>query len=310
MQINQIDNFSRVASRFIQPIYVADGLGGYKFSSTFTLVKYMFNNDENYHYFIIFAYHATEEINKENAIKNPLHGFYFLDKDDKFISLEEKVKKFIVSEENDIVICKLFVLSKNTNYFNLNFYNTWFFHPIVGKNKIVALKHVENKESFLNDSTLCWIGYPARNSVDFHKTKSKPEKIKETYSIKPDIYGGVKSGSGKYLLIPGIVNFKDDGNNIIGDFNNKNITYFPSNKSVNKGYSLKGMSGGALFVQSKFYQDQINNLELNEIQENYEFIYNFIGIGLEFSEKKGEIKGLSAGKIISLLEKNKSKFYA
>lgn len=313
------DNFSRVASRFVKELYAKDELGNFKFSSTFTLVKYSFNNSGVYHEFIIFAYHATHECNGELAKEEPLNNLYFLAKDDEFIPLKEKIKNFIVSIENDIVICELSIRSKSTNYFNLNFYEIGFSHPILNKkNKIVSF-YVENRRSFMNKSTLCWIGFPARRNLDFHKTKSSPNKIKEQYITKVDEYGELKVGLGKYLLIANISNyrdinfnqisnFSDNENVIIGNFTNKNVVYFPSNETKSKGYSLKGMSGGALFLQSNFFQDLIIQMDLNQIQENYELLYNFIGIGLEFSEKEERIKGVSAAKIIDILKINKDKF--
>ncbi|SUA35914.1 Uncharacterised protein [Neisseria zoodegmatis] len=318
-QINKIDNYSRVASRFIKPLYIKDGLGGFTFSSTCTLVKYSFDKNNEYCEFIIFAYHAVPKYsNTEFAIKNPLHGFYFLDKDDNFISLEEKVKNFVVSEEDDIVICKLSIISKSTNYFNLNLYTIGFSHPIVC-NKDVHY-YIKDRKEFISQSTLCWIGYPVRNSVDFHRTKASPSQVKKMYHIENDQFGEIRYGLVKYLLIPKmvnyiddeskkIINFTDDGCKIIGKFNNKDITYYPNGKIASKGYSLKGMSGGALFIQSNFFLKEILELDLNKIQENHEFLYNFLGIGLEFSEKEEKIIGVSANKIIFLLEENKSKFY-
>lgn len=205
----------RLAQRFIYPLFVKDGIGGYDFSSTVTFIKY------RHEYFCVFAAHALPT--REDSIEN----IGVLRTDGEFMPLSTVTKKFRISRDSDLVICNTIGCFDRKNYFELdsNFSSTEFKYDC-----------------------FYWIGFPIKKAVQkYHKTKSSKEHIVKELTPLED--GFLKWNNAEFLLIE-IESESKTNLEITGRFVNKNVTYKHEGFKQN-GYALKGMSGGALFYAPK-----------------------------------------------------------
>ena len=249
------DNFERMTQRFVNPIFVKDEMGNIRFSSTMTFVKY------SREYFCIFAAHAIP--NKDNNIDS----MGYLSADGEFVYFNEIIKSKKIFNNHDIVICNTFRPLHLKNYFDL-----------------------DQKQSFIgiHKNLFSWVGFPAKKAKkQYHKTQSSKEHIIKDVSFLDD--GVAKWNNAEYLIITSKI---ESHNNIeiSGYFENKKIDYKYSGFKE-KGYSLKGMSGGAFFFEPK---DRVIDSDLNKK-------FQFAGIGLEYQGEK-LIKGASRVLIINLLK--------
>lgn len=103
-------------------------------------------------------------------------------------------------------------------------------------------------------------------------------------------------------LIARIPFSKFDGDYIQGEFNLKNIQYYYEG-TKEKGYSLKGMSGGLLF----YYSEKKYSLSLQFDSELEVFLakpvsFHFLGIGIEH-KKELTILGITKQAIVKAFQK-------
>jgi len=249
------NHYDRMAQRFVNPIYYKDEDESINFSSTMTFIKY-----EN-EFFLIFAAHALP--NKNNYLEN----MGMLTTDGNFMSLSEITKGSEIYKEYDIVVCHTIDAIPLKNYFDLNHinllinFNTYFFN---------------------------WVGFPIKKAKKlYHKTKSSPEHLKESLSILDD--GVHKWDNARFLILA--AKFKSTNElNVEGEFENTNVNY-KHEGFKEQGYGLKGMSGGAFYLESKIKETTTQNI--NDL-------YEFIGIGLEY-RKNILVKGASRNIIIEIL---------
>ncbi|MBE8715764.1 hypothetical protein [Cellvibrio polysaccharolyticus] len=203
--------FSRVAQRFVCPIYKKDGLGGFYFSSTITFVKYKSE------FFCIFAAHALDK--SEIGIEN--FGVFAID--GSFISLAEITHTYKIYTEYDIVICNTIYKIEDKNYFDI--------------------EDIRPSKSF-KENGFAWIGFPQAKAVkNIHKTKSTKPHIAQYVTHLSD--GTLKWENAKFLLL-GSELYSKTSTDLIGKHDNENVTYEHEGYK-HKGYSLRGMSGGAFF---------------------------------------------------------------
>lgn len=242
------DTYMRMAQRFIQPLFFKDGCGGYNFSSTATFVKY---RDE---YFCVFAAHAVP-LNETR-----LDNIGFLSTHGSFISLNEICKRSRIFKEHDIGICNTTAPFEHKNYFDLD---------------------AEESTTNFKSEAFGWIGFPKKKAKEkYHRTKASEEHITNDLSVLED--GTLKWTNARFLCL-GVELIQETEDFIKGHFDNENVTY-EQEGFKSKAYSLRGMSGGALFQGP----DKINseNPTLNDF-------YKFAGIGLEHRTNEKTVGGAS-----------------
>ena len=258
----KVDNLSLIAQRHVFPVYRKDGRGGYEFSSTVTFLKY----DDRY--FCVFAAHALCESETE------LNNIGFLVPTCSFIPFSSIAINFKIDRLNDVVVFETIQPISNKNYFNLNL-------------------QINNNGKYTE--YLYWIGFPSKKSVKaFDLSKVKAGAI-EKY-IEYDCKGQTKFTNAKFLIIEFEFNFKDN-KKITGTFCNKNVTYQIDGFKQN-GYSLQGMSGGAIYRTSK----------MAKLDKSYNDInYYFEGIGIEFRKKQiiGVERNIIINNINTLISESK-----
>lgn len=286
----------RFVQRFAVPLYKKKLEGGYSFSCTLTHLKY------KGYYVYIFACHAlsNQEINN-----NDIDFMLVLSADGYPIFLKD-VCSYKIYKDQDIVICvsKDFILDQK-NYFCFSGVR------FITKFKVDAFG---------------WLGFPAKKSKDYDKTKSNPDKIKQDIFVSEE--GKVWWTSSKYLIVYAKY-VKTEGSKIEGETPTHNVEYSIEGIKDNAS-SFRGMSGGAFFYCSKKYCDcitfdrNVSNYEKSiiypEIKVENDYIkflrklsifYQeqiteddlfFLGIGLEH-DGKGKITGCSSETIFSLLDK-------
>lgn len=252
-----IEEFKIMAQRFIYPLFFMDDLGGYRFSSTMTFVKY---KNENFSIFAAHALPPTETlINKIGALKI----------DGSFMPLSEITKLYTIDRSHDIVICNTTMAIEQKNYFDLDF---------------------NDSTTEFNTDAFGWIGFPKNKAKQqYHRTKSSAHHIASDVTELDD--GSLKWSNANYLLI-GVSLLSLSEVEIKGHFENKNVTYEKEGFKT-QAYSLRGMSGGALFHGP------------NKIKTQYPTIndlYKFAGIGLEHHASDKIVKGASAQVIKNLIE--------
>lgn len=243
---------SSMAKCFTYPLYKISETGGYEYSSTATFIK--FKNE----FFVVFANHALDY----GRVSLETIGFIF--PDGSFNKLSNNCKSHVSCDERDLCVIHLDTKYEKRCYFD-----------------IYCTPSVKNKSYF------SWIGFPIKKSIKkIDKTRSSSEKIVK-YNIEKNESGMPKFNSNSYLKIDVRFSSKCNENQVVGIFTNKNLKY---NKEgfKQRGYSLKGMSGGPFFAI--------------DILPDEQFAFNFVGIGLEFSEKEGLIKGASRNSVLSIIE--------
>jgi hypothetical protein len=253
----QANAYMRVAQRFIQPLFIKDGLGGYNFSSTVTLIKY--RNE----YFFVFAAHALS-IGQES-----IDNIGFLLTDGSFLPMSEVSKRHKIFHEHDIGICNAIAQADGKNYFDLD---------------------VQNSTTEFKTEGFGWIGFPKKKAKEqYHNTKASPEHIKKELSELDD--GVLKWNNARFLCMG--IDFKEiNETEIIGHFEDKNVNY-EIEGFKQQAYSLRGMSGGALFFGPE---------KINSDQPALSDLYKFSGIGLEHNVKGKTVKGASRELIMRLID--------
>ncbi len=251
------NNYQRNAQRHLFPLYYKDELDNIHFSSTITLLTYKDN------YFFIFAAHALT-----NNMKS-LERFGIFRTDGTFNDIHTLCENFIIYQEEDIVICKMKEREYLKHYFDLE---------------------EDDDDIKFHNSFFAWIGFPIRKATKYyHNSMSSPENIKKTISILPD--GIPKFNNAKYLIIYS-KSSETLENKLTGYFDNKNVDYKYEGKK-SQGYSLKGMSGGALYSIPEYIKSQ------EGLTNNDKF--KFLGIGLEYNKNNQLIKGTPRHIIKSLI---------
>lgn len=135
--------------------------------------------------------------------------------------------------------------------------------------------------SLFNMQVFSWSGFPAARSRDFNKKDPQNEIINSFNN------GLITTAKSLLVGIPFQKNFDNQQDHILGYHSLKNVEYAKEGKK-SKGYSFKGMSGGALCLHKK------------QIEPIMESLF-FIGIGLEH-RKNDQIMGLSRKAIIMKLD--------
>ncbi|MGJ3443081.1 hypothetical protein AAZU54_24175 [Pseudomonas sp. Je.1.5.c] len=230
----RVDEFSLQAQRHIYPLYRKDGRGGYEFSSTMTFVKI------KELYFCVFAAHALtlreDQLSEIGALKT----------DGSFMSLSDVSYFYKICRERDLCICA-------TNEFE---YKNYF-----------DLDH-ESTTEFVDD--FGWIGFPKKKAIQsIHSSKSSSEKIREYLSEGVD---GLKKWEHANFLLLGVEFESESEREVVGKHVNENVEY-EHEGFKQKGYSLKGMSGGAFFKGPK---------KIHSDQPRLGDVFKFFGIGLEY----------------------------
>lgn len=244
------------AQRYINPLYLKDEVGGYSFSSTMTFVK--FKNK----YFFVFAAHALSKST------NNIDHIGFLKTDGEFMPLSEVTISYEICRDKDLVVCKTIGMFEK-NYFDLD----------------ASKSNTEFSKDF------GWIGFPKKKAVQIiHKSKASSEKIKGF--LTDGIDGRQKWNNARFLLI-GVEQTLESTSEIFGHFDNSNVKYAHEGFKEN-GYSLKGMSGGALFR---------GPMKINSEPCSLSDLYDFAGIGLEYDINRKLVKGASKNSVKELLEK-------
>ncbi len=148
-----------------------------------------------------------------------------------------------------------------------------------------------------------WVGFPIKKSPnEIRKEKNVMELFQEKYTRQSfDNYEKERSSLNQ-SLIARIPFSKFDGDYIQGEFNLKNIQYYYEG-TKEKGYSLKGMSGGLLF----YYSEKKYSLSLQFDSELEVFLakpvsFHFLGIGIEH-KKELTILGITKQAIVKAFQK-------
>ena len=252
-----VEHFKIHAQRHVYPLFIKDELGGYDFSSTLTFVK------RKNEFFCIFAAHAIPK--NENTLNN----IGCLKVDGEFISLEDIAKFYKIYRSYDLVICCTKAPVDQKNYFDLD---------------------VEKSTTEFNEDAVAWVGFPKKKAKrKYHQTKASTEHVKQDVSTFED--GRLKWTNANYLLLGMLVINKSDVD-IVAHFDDMNVTY-EKEGFKEQAYSLKGMSGGALFH---------GPLKINTEKPMLSDFFKFAGIGLEHHASDKIVKGASAGLIADLID--------
>lgn len=247
------DDFSLQAQRHIYPLYRKDGTGGYSFSSTMTFVKF-----EGQH-FCVFAAHAL------SPREDQLNEIGVLKTDGDFMPLSSISRSHKICRDRDLCSCHTREVA-HKNYFDL-----------------------DTKSSTEFGENFGWIGFPKKKAVQsIHRTKASKESIQAHLSDGVD---GLQKWTNANFLLLGIEFESETEKEVIGKHINEDVQY--THEGFKKqGYSLKGMSGGALFKAPK---------KIHTKDPVMSDIFHFFGIGLEY--KNGLIvKGASRQSVEELLK--------
>lgn len=212
-------------------------------------------------HFCVFAAHALPltEVGLENIGMLATNG--------EFMPLSSVEKSHKICRKRDLVVCHTIGRFEYKNYFDLDLINS-------------------STEFFENFS---WIGFPAKKAEkNIHNTKASSEKIQEYISDGVD--GLQKSTIAQFLLI-GVELISITKDEVAGLYINKNVTYQHEGQKQ-QGYSLEGMSGGALFRAPK---------KINSTSSCLNDMFQFIGIGLEYQKEK-IVKGASKNSVQELID--------
>ncbi len=241
----------RVPQRFIHPHYKKDNLGNILFSSTITFAEFRGQP------LIILAAHAIDRGESFDSLG------VFLDSGE-YSPLSKFVHDYHIFPDDDLIICKAIGFF-DKNHFDLIFDNN--------------LNYDEGSH---------WVGFPAKKAIQtFHRSRTD-ESIKSSVSTILDD-GRIKRIGAEFLNIE-----LSDVNRTIqyidAHFSNKEVKYLHEGHK-DHGYSLKGMSGGPIYIISRSNGEILNK---NHLQ--------LIGIGLSYDEKSERAKGASRERIISLIK--------
>lgn len=252
----RVNSYQLNAQRHIYPLYIRDGRGGYLFSSTMTFVTFM--NQP----FCVFAAHALPP-NTQNLDQI---GIITIDGD--FMPLSEIEVSHEICRIRDLVACQTIAPFEHKNYFNLD-------------------THSSTTEFSKN---FAWIGFPKKKAIQtIDKSKASNEQIKEYLTDGVD---GLKKWNNADFLLLGVEQISETEMELTGIHDNKNVEY-EHEGFKQKGYSLKGMSGGA------FFRGPMN---INSSPKTLSDLYDFAGIGLEYINDK-IVKGASKHSVQELLRK-------
>lgn len=250
----RVNSYELLAQRHVVPLYMADGRGGYEFSSTMTFVK---SKNE---YFCVFAAHAIPP--REDDIDQ----IGLLTTDGNFMPMSNIAISHKICRKRDLAACHTIGPFDNKNYFDLD----------------AAESSTEFVENF------GWIGFPKKKAVErIHGTKATKEKILE-YLV--DSYEGLKKWTNAEFLLLGVELESESETEVIGVHINKDVKYTHEGFKQH-GYSLKGMSGGALFRGPKKINTDVPHLS---------DMFQFLGIGLEYRNNR-LVKGASKCAVQALL---------
>lgn len=152
------------------------------------------------------------------------------------------------------------------------------------KNRLYFDLNNDPDYSLYSQNAFSWNGFPAKKAKNFNK--KNPDKM-----IQDSLNGNlITTAKTLFSVIKFDEAFSPDSDKIVGFADLNNVEYVKEGKK-DKGYLLKGMSGGVLCLHKK------------EIFPIENFLL-FIGIGLEhyyYSDNK--VVGLSRKKIINELDK-------
>lgn len=251
-----------MAQRHVHPLFIKDKLGGFDFSSTTTFIK------RNNEYFCVFAAHALPLC--EATLKN----IGFLLTYGRFTSLGEVSKDYTIDRDNDLVICRTTGPFEHKNYFDLD---------------------TKEITTDFKDEAVGWLGFPKKKAKQkYHRTKATTDHVVQDISTFED--GRLKWTNANYLLI-GMEVANITEREISAHFDDKKVDYEKEGYKE-KAYSLKGMSGGALFHVSK---------NINSDTPLLSDFFKFAGIGLEHYDSDKIIKGASANLVVNLIDKHLKK---
>lgn len=138
-----------------------------------------------------------------------------------------------------------------------------------------------NDYLLFNMQAFLWSGFPAARSKNFNKKDPQNEIISSLNN------GLITTAKSLLAGIPFQEEFDNQKDYIVGYHSLENVEYAKEGKKT-KGYSFRGMSGGALCLHKK------------QIEPIMESLF-FIGIGLEH-KRDNKIIGLSRKVIITKLE--------
>lgn len=211
----QSDDFDRQAQRYVIPLYLADEMGNFHYSSTGTLVEYGLN------FYLVFAAHAIEGRSKVEDVA-------FLGIDGELHKVTDDAYSYRIYEAEDIVIVD-FKRSKfdGKNYFDLN--------------KEFSLIGFE-KNAF------SWTGFPQSwvKTKTIHRTKKTTSVLNDNVV---ETEGGYYFKNARYFSITSKV--KTFNNlEITGSYDRKKLD-LKYKGAVDEGPSPKGMSGGAMYFFAK-----------------------------------------------------------
>ncbi|HBC5557046.1 TPA: hypothetical protein KEU64_002310 [Proteus mirabilis] len=249
----RVTEYELNAQRHVLPLYMKDGNDGYLFSSTMTLVRFM---DQP---FCIFASHALPRSG------DALAQIGLLTTDGGFLPISEIEVAHKICRDRDLVAVKTINYIDYKHYFNLDSLGST----------------TDFSENF------GWIGFPKKKAVQaINKSKASSEKIKEYLTEGTD---GLKKWNNANFLLIGVKQLSESEIEITGTFDNTNVEY-EHEGFKETGYSLKGMSGGALFR---------GPMKINTDSPDLEDFYDFAGIGLEYTNNI--VKGASKYAVKQLL---------
>lgn len=231
--MTKVDN--KIVQRHVFPLYKKDSLGGYVFSSSMTHITFKGC------FFLVFAEHALS--NGENT----LDKIGVIGNNGRFSALSDLMLSYKIYSDLDLVVVQIAppIATDNRRFFDIN----------------------TDDSVQESDKNLYWIGFPAKKSKNFHNSKASPEAIKENY-IEDVGESSMKGSHAQFLIVA--MKQESLGDVVIkGAFSNKGVNYLKEGFK-SKGYSVKGMSGGALY---KYYPSLKEELY-------------FMGIGLQYDNKK------------------------
>ncbi|EKE83436.1 hypothetical protein [Idiomarina xiamenensis] len=252
----RVSSYELQAQRHIYPLYMADGRGGYEFSSTMTFLR---RRNES---FCVFAAHAldprSDDIDKIGVFST----------DGEFKAISEYSIAHKICRKRDLVACRTSAPFEYKNYFDLD-----------------AVK----SSSEWVEGGFGWIGFPKKKAVEkIHCTKSNKEQLQK-YLVDGE-QGSKKWTNAEFLLLGAEMQSETD-QIITGVFENKDVNYTHAGFKSN-GYSLRGMSGGALFRGPN---------KINTDPPCLNDYFDFIGIGLEYDNRE-VVRGASRAAVKELLD--------
>lgn len=251
----RVNSYSLHAQRHIYPLYLMNGSDGYEFSSTMTFVKW--RNES----FCVFAAHAI------HPRTDSMDQIGMLTTDGEFMPLSSVSISQKICRTRDLAACRTSGPFEYRNYFDLD--------------------ATESSTEFYKD--FGWIGFPKKKAVErIHRTKASKEKIQE-YLVEGD--EGHKKWTNADFLLLGVELESESETEVNGVHINKDVKYTHEGFKSH-GYSLKGMSGGALFRRPK--KTHTDALCLSDL-------FQFVGIGLEYKNNR-LVKGASRRAVETLLD--------